>query len=106
MANYIVLSWDLNSFLNNLGAAMQTWGKMIVFVIGTAMVIASVFLIAKGLMSQGRGQTNWALTLLLLIIGGAFMATGFGGWNLLVDISEGSRQTIDDLGNIVLPILH
>lgn len=63
--------------------------------------IASVYFIAKGLMSQGRGQTNWALTFLLLIIGGAFMATSAGGatgWSLLEQISGGARQTIEDLG--------
>lgn len=95
---YVLLDWSLNSFLDNLGEAMQHWGALIVFVIGTAMVIGAAFFIAKGLMSQGRGQTNWALTFLLLLIGGAFMATGLGGWDLLVDISDGSKKTIDELG--------
>jgi hypothetical protein len=94
----IYLAWDLNSFLNNFGKAAQDWGKYIVFAIGTFMVIAAAFFIGKGLMSQGRGQTNWALTILLLIIGGALMAGSYGGWNTLVDIAEGSKKTIDDLG--------
>ena len=94
----VLLAWDLNSFLENLGDAMQSWGSLIVFVIGTAMVIGAAFFIAKGLMSQGRGQTNWALTFLLLIVGGAFMASGYAGWDLLVDIADGAHTTIDDLG--------
>lgn len=98
MINSLVAAWDLTSFLTNLGNAMQGWGKIIVFIIGTVMVIASAWFIGKGLMSQGRGQTNWALTILLLIIGGAFMATSFGGWELLKNISEGSKTTIDNLG--------
>ena len=108
---YVLLDWSLNSFLDNLGDSMQYWGELIVFVIGTAMVIAAAFFIAKGLMSQGRGQTNWALTFLLLIIGGAFMATSGGGWDLLVNISEGSQKTINDLGGsgggaAILPMLR
>ena len=94
----IYLAWDLNSFLQNFGKSAQTWGEYIVFAIGTFMVIAAAFFIAKGLMSQGRGQTNWALTILLLIIGGALMATGGGGWKTLTNIAAGSKQTIDQLG--------
>lgn len=109
---YLPMAWDLDSFLTNLGTKMQGWGALIVFVIGTAMVIAAVYFIGKGLMSHGRGQTNWAMTILLLIIGGAFMATGAGGWGLLKDIAEGSKQTIDELGGnggggatVILPML-
>lgn len=99
-------SWSINTFLNNLGQSMQQWGKFIVFAIGGAMVIGAAFFIAKGLMSQGRGQTNWALTILLLIIGGAFMASSFGGWSLLQSISEGSKDTIEDLGGVILPMFR
>lgn len=101
----LYMAWNLNSFLNNFGQAAQTWGKYIVFAIGTFMVIAAAFFIAKGLMSQGRGQTNWALTILLLIIGGALMATGGGGWQLLQNIAGGSKQTISDLGGTILPFI-
>ena len=98
--------WSINTFLQNLGSSMQQWGKFIVFVIGGAMVIGAAYFIAKGLMSQGRSQTNWALTILLLIIGGAFMAGSFGGWSLLQSISEGSKDTIEDLGGVILPMLR
>lgn len=99
-------SWSINKFLNNLGSSMQEWGKMIVFIIGGAMVIGAAYFIAKGLMSQGRGQTNWALTILLLIIGGCFMAASYGGWSVLQSISNGSKQTIEDLGGVILPHLR
>ena len=91
--------WSIDNFLNTLGDALHEWGAMIVFIIGTVMVIASVYFIAKGLMSQGRGQTNWAVTILLLILGGVFMSTGLAGWGWLEDVSKGAKQTMDDLGS-------
>lgn len=90
--------WTVDDFLKGLGGAMQTWGALIVFVIGTAMVIASVWFIGKGLMSQGRGQTNWFVTILLLLIGGVFMATGSSGWDWLKKVADGANTTINDLG--------
>lgn len=99
-------SWSINKFLNNLGLSMQTWGQYIVFAIGGAMVIGAAYFIAKGLMSQGRGQTNWAMTILLLIVGGAFMASATGGWSLLQSIASGSKETIEDLGGVILPMLR
>lgn len=98
----ILMAWDLTSFLTNFGNALEKWGGIIVFIIGVAMVIASVYFIMKGLLSHGRGQTSWVTTILLLLIGGAFMAGGItagGGWSLLTNIANGSKQTIEDMGN-------
>lgn len=91
--------WSIDTFLDTLGDALHKWGALIVFIIGTVMVIASVYFIAKGLLSQGRGQTNWAVTILMLILGGVFMSTSLGGWDWLKDVSSGAKQTMDDLGN-------
>lgn len=90
--------WDLNTFLGNLGTAMQEWGKLIMIVLGVAMLIAAAFFIAKGLMSQGRGQTNWALVILLFVIGGVFLAGGVGGWDTFINMSDGMNNTVQKLG--------
>lgn len=90
--------WDLNTFLGNLGTAMKEWGRLIMIVLGVAMLIAAAFFIAKGLMSQGRGQTNWALVILLFVIGGVFLAGGVGGWNTFIDMSDGMNNTVQKLG--------
>lgn len=90
--------WDLNTFLGNLGTAMKEWGRLIMIVLGVAMLIAASFFIAKGLMSQGRGQTNWALVILLFVIGGVFLAGGVGGWNTFIDMSDGMNNTVQKLG--------
>lgn len=90
--------WSIDTFLDTLGDALHKWGALIVFIIGTVLVIASVYFIAKGLMSQGRGQTNWGVTILMLILGGVFMSTSLGGWKWLKDVSKGAKQTIEDLG--------
>lgn len=100
MLNKIALAWDLNSFLDSLGGAMQNWGRLIMVIIGVAMLIAAAFFIAKGLMSQGRGQTNWALVILLLVVGGVFFAGGAagGGWDTFINVSNGMNDTFNELG--------
>lgn len=94
----LATNWELNTFLNKLGKTMQVWGQLIMIILGVAMLIAAAFFIAKGLMSQGRGQTNWALVILLFVIGGVFLAGGLGGWNTFVDISNGMNNTVQGLG--------
>ena len=98
MYNITMLAWDLNTFLNKLGGAMKEWGKLIMIILGVAMLIAAAFFIAKGLMSQGRGQTNWALVILLFVIGGVFLAGGTGGWDTFVNMSDGMNNTVQKLG--------
>ena len=99
MIHNIVLEgggWDVGTFLSNDTKTLGTWGSAFVGLIGIAMLIAAVWQIAKGLMSHGRTQTNWAVAILLLIVGGAF-AFG-GGWGLVTDIARGGERTIRDAG--------
>lgn len=96
MSMAITMSWDVESFLNNSKNAIVKWGNILIILIGVIMIIASVWQIASGLMSHGKKQTNWAVTILLLIIGGAFMAGGFG---FMENIASGGKKTIEDLGS-------
>ena len=97
IGNVLMATWDVGSFLQNLGNVLKTWGSYIVTIIGVIMVIAAAYQIAKGLISHGKTQTNWAVTILLLIIGGALMS--IGGWDLLVNVAQGGKTTIENIGS-------
>ena len=97
------LTWDLTSFLSNAENQLKAWGGGIILIIGVAMIIAAVWQIASGLMSHGKKQTNWAIALLLLIVGGAFAV---GGWGFVFNIAQGGKKTIEELGGAtVIPNL-
>lgn len=95
MSNFI-LAWDIGSFLNNTKSTLQSWGSSLIILIGVVMVIVSVYKIASGLISHGKQQTNWAIAIILLIVGGAFMV---GGWTFVNTVAQGGGTTINDLGN-------
>lgn len=99
-------NWDLGSFLAGATNSIKGWGSLVIILIGIIMVIASVYQIAKGLMSRGRTQTNWGVVVLLLLVGGAFMV---GGFEFVSNIAEGGKKTIEDLGggagNMIIPRL-
>lgn len=95
--------WSINNFLANLNKNLSQWGGMLIVVVGLVMVIVAVVKIAKGLMSSGRGQTNWVLNIVLFFLGGA-LAFG-GGWSLVQGISQGGSDTLNDLGKMVIPYL-
>ena len=88
--------WTITKFLNNLHTSMGGWGKTLIMIFGTAMVIGAGYHIAKGLMSQGKGQTNWVMVLLLLFVGGVMMATT--GWGMLEKMAGGFKDSMDALG--------
>lgn len=92
-----LMDWSVNGFLNNLNSSLFSWGKVIVVIIGVVMVIVGVFNIAKGLMSGGRGQTNWVVNIALFFLGGALAFSG--GWGLVQSVSEGGAKTLNDLGS-------
>lgn len=89
------LSWDIGTFLQNATKTIKQWGSYLIILIGVVLIIVSIWQIAKGLISHGKGQTNWAVAIIMLIIGGALMAGGFG---LVSTIASGGGQTINELG--------
>lgn len=95
--------WSINNFLTNLNKNLNLWGGLLIVVVGLIMVLVAVVKIAKGLMSSGRGQTNWVLNIVLFFIGGA-LAFG-GGWGLVQGISRGGSDTLNDLGKIAIPFI-
>ena len=98
----VLMAWDLGSFLQHSTETLKKWGGYLIILIGVVMVIASVYQIAKGLISHGKTQTNWAIAIILLILGGAFMV---GGFSFVSNIASGGRKTIEDLGQTILPML-
>lgn len=90
------MSWDLGSFLQNAASTLKTWGGYLIVLIGVVMVVWSVVMIARGLISHGKTQVSWPVAIILLILGGAFMV---GGFSFVSNIASGGKKTIEDLGN-------
>lgn len=98
--NHVVLgSWDLTSFLSNATNQVQTWGGAFLTLVGVVGVVWASFQIISGLMSQGKKQVSYGTNAILLLVSGALVATGI---DLVLEISKGGQQTIQDLGVINL----
>lgn len=104
MDNLIVLAssvtentgWSLNNFFANAKSTLYTLGGAFLMVLGVIMIIVAGVKIGKGLMGGQNSQPpNWVMTIVLLIVGGAFAV---GGISLISDIASGGQQTIKDLG--------
>lgn len=88
--------WSISGLLSGTGTSLETWGKAIVAIVGVVMVIFGVVQIAKGMMSGGRGQVNWVMSIGLILLGG--MLAFAGGWSILENIGTGGYSTLDKLG--------
>lgn len=91
--------WRLDTFLQNLAGTAKTWGGYFIVFLGIVMIIVSAWQLGSGLMSHGKKQTNWAVAVILLILGGAFAV---GGFNFLSNIASGGAATINSLGSMIL----
>lgn len=91
--------WSLDTFLQNAAGTAKTWGGYFIVLIGIIMIIVAAWQIGSGLMSHGKKQTNWAVAIILLVLGGAFAV---GGFNFLSNIASGGAATINKLGSMIL----
>lgn len=92
----LACDWSIDSFLQNANTTLQRWGGYVVILLGAVMLIVGVYMIAKGLITHGKGQpVSWPIALICLILGGAFSVSG---WNLVTSFADGANQTIQDLG--------
>lgn len=92
----LATAWDFGDFLTALQQTILSYGKVIIGIIGLIMVVASVYQIAKNLISHGKSQTNWVITIALLLVGGVLMLSS--SWDFIKSVSEGGKNTLDDLG--------
>lgn len=94
--NLVYGAWDLSSFLTNATKQANAWGGGFLTLIGTIAIVVAAYQIISGLMSHGKKQVNWGVTIILLLVGGALATTGLG---LVTNIAKGGKKTIEDLGN-------
>lgn len=88
--------WDLAEFLKNVETTLGEWFGLAVAVVGLVAIAYAIWQIVSGLMSQGKKQTNWAVAIILLLVGGTLTATG--GFDFVQGIAQGGQETIEDLG--------
>lgn len=103
MSMYAPMAWNLKTFLENAKNNATAWGGVFVGLMGIIMILFAVWLTAKHLMSQGRSQTSWGTIIILFIVGG--FATG-GGLTLITQVAEGGKQTIEELGQVIIPYIQ
>lgn len=97
-------AWDLESFLTNLSSTLTNWFGLATTVLGIVAVAYATYQIVSGLMSHGKKQVNWGITIFLLLVGGALSVSG--GFRFVQGIAEGGRKTIEDLGGGIIYLKH
>ena len=85
------LAFDLGKFFSNLTYQAGQWAGYFVAFLGLVLMVIAVVQIVKGFASHGRGQTNWLMTIAMLLVGG-FM---FAGIKTFAAIGS---ETIQSLG--------
>ena len=88
--------WTISGFLSALQASVANYVKIIILIIGLVMVGVGIYQVAKNLISHGKGQTNWVVTALLIIVGGTLMLNS--GWDVIGNIAGGASTTLDNMG--------
>lgn len=88
-------TWHLGSFLDSAQKTLANYGSVLTSLIGVAMVIVGIYQLAKGLISHGKGQHSWVVTIALILVGGALAITG--GWKMVGNFASGGRNTLSDM---------
>lgn len=85
---------SIGTFIQTMGTNIGSWVKMFVMIVGVVMVGAGIYQTAKNLISHGKGQTNWIVTIALIIIGAILMLSG--GWEFIKTFSNAGKTTLND----------
>ena len=88
----VILSATIGKFIGAMQGSLANYALMIASLIGIAMVVVGIFQLAKNLISHGKGQTNWAVTFGLIIVG-SMVAMGTG-WKFVGDMGKTGGKTL------------
>lgn len=92
----ILMAWDFRTFLTNSATTLEAWANAGFIVIGIVCLVVGVVMLVKNLMMHGKGQSNWIVTIGLMLVGGVLV--GSSAYNFIKDIAMSSKDTINDLG--------
>lgn len=87
--------FSIDTFLGNSENLAKSVVSFIIVIAGVILVGAGIVQIAKGLASGGKGQVNWVMSILCLLVGGALMA---GGFAFVKQIASGGKNEIEKMG--------
>ena len=89
-------SWSLQNLFQNAQTMVKSLGGALLALLGIIMVVVAGVKIAKGLMGgQNSPPPNWIMIIVLLVVGGAFAATGI---TLISKLASGGASQIEELG--------
>lgn len=95
MLDTVLASSSLGKFFGALTTSVQGYVRIIIMLIGIVMVGFGVYQIAKNLISHGKAQTNWFVTIALIVFGGIFMLSS--GFSVLKSFTNSTSNTFNDL---------
>ena len=92
--------WSVTSLLAGGAQTLQTWGALILFILGCAAIIAGVYKLVTGLVSHGQKQTSWVVVILLILVGGILtVGSALNAWQFVAGTVAGTGfETLNDLG--------
>ena len=62
--------------LANLRNSLGNWAGYVVGILGVAALVVGLWNIITGMISHGKKQTNWLISIALLLVGGVLMGWG------------------------------
>lgn len=86
----------INGILSTFNTNMHSWINIIAIIAGLIMMLAGIIKIAQGLMSHGRGQVNWVINILLLVVGGMLV---FGGFATVSEFANNVGEDVLGMGS-------
>ena len=88
--------WTISNFITSAQKSVMSYVQVIILIIGVVMVGFGIFQVAKNLISHGKGQTNWVVTIALIVIGGTLMLTS--GWSVIKNVGNGVSGSLQNMG--------
>lgn len=87
----------IEELIYNISKLFEEWGEQICVILGIIMVGFGIYRIARGLMSGGRSQVNWPVSIACLFFGAAM---AFGGiMSVFQNIAKGATTELEGLPN-------
>lgn len=90
----LAMKFTINGFLTNFNTKFQSWAGIIVTILGAIIMLAGIWKIGKGFISD-NARTNWPMAIGALILGGLLLV---GGWSLLTNTSNDVATELNEMG--------
>lgn len=85
---------NIGNFFKNLTSVGRAWGGAFISFLGLVLIVVAIVQLVKAFLQHGKGQANWLMIGLMILVGGYLLTSGIGGVEAFSNLGKTTLENV------------